>query len=172
MKKYILLIITAMLFFGSCKTSRFFSKRNEKAIVETNIDVTESSAAKIDVKTLETIAENVEVQEDVTETTIVVKWSEPDTMGQQFPVETTTKIRTSAKNQKTGILTEKTQDVKAETTAAKVDKSTENSDINIQTAEKTEVKKSTPGWVMLVAVILSLWVVIFTYLILKKYKVL
>ena len=164
------LLLLASLFCG-CKTSRFFARRSERAVVETKVDVVETSTTKVDRKSTEAANEKVEILEDITETTTTVKWSEPDSSGRQFAVETTVRVRSSAVNTKVGLSAEKTEDVRREIDRKSVETSLENSSVERKSTETAGVKRSTPAWMVWGAVILSGGLMFLVYRVLRRYKV-
>lgn len=171
MKNKLLLLSLLLLSCSSCKMHSLFSKRSEKAVVEMKTDIVETSHVETVVQATEKIAEQTEIQEDFTETTTTVKWSEPDSSGRQFPIETTTKIRTSTTNKKVGGTVYKTAVATSEVVERKEDKSTEKSTTDIKITEKTKTKPVTPAWITWGTVILSLGLLVLVYLILKRYRI-
>ena len=168
---YFAILAILMAFCSGCKMHSFFGKRAEKSVTEVKTDIVETKETKTDVQITENSAGKIEVQEDYTEITMIIDWSEPDSVGNQHPVRTTGKVRTSQKNTSAETSAGKTESANNVEKSTKEDKSTENSETDIKTVEKTEVKKSTPAWVIWVAVISSLGAIVLIYLILKRFKI-
>ena len=165
-------IVAILLFFCSgCKMHSFFGKRAEKSVVEVKNDIVQSSQVETSVNTTENSAGKIKVQEDYTETTIIIDFSEPDSTGNQFIIRTTNKVRTSSKNTSVENSAGKTESVNIVETSIKEDKTTENSTTEIKTTEKTKTKPVTPAWMVWGVVILSLGAIVLIYLILKRFKI-
>ena len=171
MRSKILILFVLLSLCCSCKTSRFFGRKTERSVIEFKDNVSEISHVKTENQATEKTAAQTKIWEDINETILTIKWSEPDSTWQQFPVETTLKIRNSSKKEKSNSEVEKTGNEKTEGDTERIEQQSEKSETDIKTVEKSETKKATPEWVIWVAVIVAIGFLVIVYLILKRYKI-
>ena len=124
-----LMIMALTISLGACKTTKTTLKE----------DVREESAVKADVKTdlekmdktekVESVTDKTVSADSVVTSTVIVKWSQPDTAGRQYPVESTYINQTA--------LSKKNNDVRAEKEEEKT------SSVEKRVTDKTEKETAT-----------------------------
>lgn len=155
MRSKILILFVLLSLCCSCKTSRFFGRKTERSVIEFKDNVSEISHVKTENQATEKTAAQTKIWEDINETILTIKWSEPD----------------STKKEKSNSEVEKTGNEKTEGDTERIEQQSEKSETDIKTVEKSETKKATPEWVIWVAVIVAIGFLVIVYLILKRYKI-
>ena len=155
MRSKILILFVLLSLCCSCKTSRFFGRKTERSVIEFKDNVSEISHVKTENQATEKTAAQTKIWEDINETILTIKWSEPD----------------STKKEKSNSEVEKTGNEKTEGDTERIEQQSEKSETDIKTVEKSETKKATPEWVIWVAVIVAIGLLVIVYLVLKRYKI-
>jgi len=167
MKKIFAFILSAFLLF-SCKTVKHNIRETYTERKETVTEVKEESTQKETVQ----ITENrfIDEFENIFETIEVIKFSQPDSAGVQFIVEKMTMNRDISKGKKETSLIELSAE--KETESARVKNSYELTEIEAEFIDKTVIKKTTPGWVVMGGVIAIIGIFTAIFILFKKYRIL
>jgi len=169
--KLLFLLLIALITF-SCRTTKQTSTMKAEVKTVANLDIKQSVDTKSTVdSSLVTIDKSV-TNSLVSEVITITNLSKPDSIGNQYPVQTTVINRTSD-NKKVGDLkTESKINSKSENRTTLSDKSDYKSDSTATTINTEESKTKTPGWVtigILIFIFIGLGAI---YYLLKKYNVL
>lgn len=169
MKKWIVILIAVL--FTACKTSKEFSEVSELTS-ETKTDVSERVRAESTTNTAVYTVMSCNDSEKVVENVLITEYSLPDTAGKQYVIKTT-KITSSKEKHNQLLKTDaKQQTIDALRMASKEDKSETITKEDTVIESKISTKTKTPGWVYPLAIISVLGLLFFTYLFLKRYKIL
>jgi len=137
-----------------------------KVTKQTMAEVQTATVAQkeVSVQTNETRADNSVIDVDANEHIVITVFSLPDSAGKQY-VTSVTEI------QKNKTLSGKKNIVEEKETVKLVESITQKTE-SVKVAENTKKETKTPGWVYVVAGILSVGIIIVIIWLLKRYKIL
>jgi len=153
-KRIVLLVSILSLLFASCKTTR-----------QTTADVqtTAVEQKEVFVHTNETKSDNSVIEIDKNEHVTVIIFSPPDSSGKQH-------ITSIMEIQRNKMLSGKQNIVEEKETIKQVESTTQKTE-TVKVAEKSKTETKTPGWLWVVAGVLSVGVVVIIIWILRRYKI-
>lgn len=183
---FFVLIFFLIISLVGCKTTKQVDKLKQQTTTEANLSTESNEKSKLKVNefnehsgsTRNVTSDKTTTDETVEETTTKTKFSAPDSTGKQYPTETEITNRKTKRGEKKNMQTSSesqennakklTDNSESEKAAKTKDKGQSKQTQQQTTDKKTEVE--TPGWITIVAVISIVGVLLFVYLILKRYK--
>jgi len=172
MNRKVVSITLLFVLFASCKTTRYNMRETAKTSVEVKTDVREEVKILEEVKISENITQLVDELTTIIERIITVKLSAPDSLHNQHPVEIITTEREISRGKTVKYDATGTTEQTISADIEKIENSTKNTNTEIEKVDKTKVKTTTPVWLYVVVGIFSIGILLFVFLILKKYKIL
>lgn len=154
MKRVLIIVSIALLLF-SCRTTRQTTAETQTVAV---------AQKEVAVQINETKSDNSMIEVDANEYVTITVFSLPDSSGKQYITSVTEIQKNKTLSGKKNILDTKETVVNAESKVQKAE--------IVKVAEQSKTETKTPGWLYVVAGILSLGLVIVIILILRKYKIL
>jgi hypothetical protein len=170
--KQLLLFISLLFLLGACQTTKYNTRETSKSTIEVKNDIKEEVKILEETKVSDYITQWTDELTTVTEHTVTVKLSAPDSLNNQYPAEITTTAREYVKGKTIKSDASSQTEKNVESNMQKTDNSTQNIKAETLVVDKTTVKKTTPTWVIVATGILSVGILIFVYLTLKKYRIL
>jgi cobalamin biosynthesis Mg chelatase CobN len=164
----IILLISISLVLFSCKTTKTTIDKNEKSIVTTDIKETEKKETEQNSTLTFTI--NSDALITIIEKIVNEKLSSPDSTGKQVVIERTITERKIDRKENVMANAEGKQKVKQDITKVKEDHSKIKNQSKTKETKKVTIK--TPTWVFVSVAILVIGLLIFVYLLLKRYRIL
>lgn len=149
----------AIVLLFSCKTTTQTSKTDINQKKTTQLDVSNERTENSSEESKETVTYTVEVEANVEETIIHIKWSEPDSAGRQYPLETTQTDRSTQAKEQSNTTSEKEESARSKTSEKNTDNSTFESDYKSETDVKKEEKTRLPTWVYIACIVGSLLII-------------
>jgi len=171
MKKLILILI-AIALLTSCKTVKNNIREKSKTEVSIQNDIKEEVKVLEEVKISDNITQLTDELITIIEKIITVKLSAPDSLSNQHPTEITTTEREITKGKTVKYDANSRAEQTINTEIQKTDNSTENIKTVTEKIDKTTTKKTTPGWVYAIVIILTVGILLFVFIFLKKYRIL
>ena len=171
MKKFLLLIILSFS-LCCCKTTKYNMRETTKSDIKVIHDVKEEVKILEETKVSDNISQLVDELTTIIERIITVKLSAPDSLYHQHPVEITTTEREYSKGKTVKYEANSQTEQKVEGSMQKTDNLTQNIQKKSEIIDKTTVKMKTPAWVFVSVAIFAVGVLLFVFLILRKYKIL
>lgn len=164
----IILFISISLVAFSCKTTKTTIDKNEKSIVTTDIKETEKVTTENNSSVTLTITTDALVT--IIEKIVNEKLSTPDSSGKQVVIERTITERKIDRKENIMANAEGKQKAKQEIDKVKEDHSKIKNKSNVKETKKVTIK--TPVWVIVSIAILVIGLLVFVYLLLKRYRIL
>lgn len=171
MKKIIYIVLFCVLLIG-CKSTKQTTKTDIKTTDIAKIDTHEESTTNTSTATVQEDKSVASVTENEIEVGTRTKWSKPDSLGNQYPLETEGYIRGNNITSHIATESKKTDNAVIESDKTKTDKSDYKSDADVQLKDKKQEESKSPAWMNWGSVALIVGLFIFIYLLLKKYKIL
>jgi len=167
MKKLFFIALLALITFG-CRTVKQTSQTKDEVKTAANLDIKQSVTNQLKVDSSRITVDKSITNSLISEVVTITNLSKPDSIGKQYPIQTTV-INRITDNKKVGDLkTESKINSTNENKTTLSDKSDFKSDsIATQKSKITEEIK-TPPWVYVVVLVLILALLIFLYTVLKR----
>lgn len=165
-------LLLAVLIFSvtlwGCRTTKVVASEKEDLKVDSNVAEVRESSAKGAVKDSISKLDTSVVDEEITRTTTIIKFSQPDSLGRQFPMEQTVSQEKMNRKAKANI-TEKRQRL-AEVASSDNSSKCSRADVSKQVSSSSKTKTKPPATFAWIAVIVSLGLIVLAYFILRRLR--
>lgn len=146
--KSFLMIMALTISLGACKTTKTTLKEDVREETTVKADM-KTDLIKMDkAQTVESVTDKTVSADSVVTSTIIVKWSEPDTAGRQYPVESTYINQTALSKKDNDIRAEKEEEKTSSVEKRISDKMEKETATDKETRLKEKKKPAVSGWLV------------------------
>ena len=171
-KSTIALMLLIALCAVSCKSQKATLKqqnhRQTNEATQTHSRTESAAAHTVDSRT----EDHTAVHETRTEQTEVTDWSAPDSLGQQYPLRTTTTITTTCRGQQNDVTTTGSRSANVQTTTDTDTNHNLQQQEQTKTDSDTSTQTTTPTWLIALIIAIVAIAALILYLFLKRYHIL
>lgn len=170
MKRIVFFLIVGLI-LTACKTTKQATTLSETKTEQQN-NITENIQEETKINTELNTQLTVSDSETVVENIVVFEFSQPDSVGKQYIVKTTTINRNKIIQNRLSTIDNSKQTTEAKKNEQKTDNTSIKTNENTKKQTTTVTKTKTPGWVYPVSILIALGLLFLIYLLLKRYKIL
>lgn len=146
--KSFLMIMALTISLGACKTTKTTLKEDVREETTVKADV-KTDLKKMDkAKTVESVTDKTISADSVVTSTVIVKWSDPDTAGRQYPVESTYINQTALSKKDNDIRAEKEEEKTSILEKSISDNTEKETTTDKETRIKEKKKPAVSGWLV------------------------